>query len=132
MTEVVGNGGNLSFGCRWLIDFCCRAFINCVVVRPETGYFPFDNCNVFCLKFDGCFGITNAVCFSSDRSLHKAEISGKSKCLLCSRSIFMSIAVDCGTDVELTGLIGSLVANFIDAFVRGKVVVIGWAVSRGF
>lgn len=36
--------------------------------------------------------MTNAfVCFSSDRSLHRAEISGKSMCLLRSRNTFISM-----------------------------------------
>lgn len=36
-------------------------------------------------------------------------------------------------DVEfVTGLTGIFVTNFIDAFVRGKVVVIGCAESRDF
>lgn len=36
-------------------------------------------------------------------------------------------------DVEfVTGLIGIFVTSFIDAFVRGKVVVIGCAESRNF
>lgn len=40
----------------------------------------------------GCFGMTNVfVCFSSDRSLHSAEMSGKSMCLLRSRNTFISM-----------------------------------------
>ena len=102
------------------------------MLSPDTGYFPFDICSVLCLTLDdGCFGITNAVCFNRERSLHRADINGKSKCLLCSRNTFMSIGVAGDTvlvDVELvTGLTGTFVANFIDAFVRGKVVVIGCA-----
>lgn len=80
----------------------------------------------------GCFGITNAVCFSSERSLQRADINGKSKCLLCSRNTFISIGVD-GIIVLVefgTVLIGSVVVNFIDAFVRGKVVVIGRTPNR--
>lgn len=103
------------------------------MLKPETGYFPFDNCNVFCFIF-GCFGITNAVCFKSERSLHKADINGKSKSLLRSRNTFISIGVDGGTvfvDVEfVTGLIGDV--NFCDAFVRSKVVVTGCTAGRNF
>lgn len=101
---------------------------NCVVLNPDTGYFPFDDCSVFCFIFDaGCFGITKAVCFNSERSLHKAEINGKSKCLLRSRNTLISIGVD-GASVDVkwvTVLIGSVVVNLSDAFVRGKVVVTG-------
>lgn len=36
--------------------------------------------------------MTNAfVCFNNDRSLHSAEMSGKSMCLLRSRNTFMSM-----------------------------------------
>lgn len=39
---------------------------------------------------------TNAfVCFNSDRSLQSADISGKSMCLLFSRSMLMSMACWC-------------------------------------
>ena len=51
----------------------------------------------------GCFGMTNAfVCFSKERSLQSAEISGKSKFLLFSRKIVMSIACCCAA-VKLLG-----------------------------
>lgn len=107
------------------------------MLKPETGYFPFDNCNVLnalCFIF-GCFGITNAVCFKSERSLHKADINGKSKSLLRSRNTFISIGVDGGTvfvDVceFVTGLIGDVI--FCDAFVRGKVVVTGCTAGLNF
>lgn len=108
-----------------------------MVLNPDTGYFPFDNCNVFCFIFElGCFGMTNAVCFNSDRSLHNADINGKSKCLLRSRNTLISIgvagAVIVLVDVELlTTLAGSFVTNFIDALVRGKVVVTGSPPRRG-
>lgn len=123
-----GNGGNLSCGCRWLIDIFNLDLVNCVVLNPETGYLPFD-CNVFCFIFAaGCFGITNAVCFNSERSLHNADINGKSKCLLRSRNIFISIGVAGDVialvDVELvTAFVDSPGTIFIDAFVRGRVVV---------
>lgn len=95
-----------------------------MVLKPDTGYFPFDICNVFCFIFDaGCFGITNAVCFNSERSLHSADINGKSICLLRSRNIFISIGV-AGAVIELVTIFGdSFVTSFIDAFVRGRVVV---------
>lgn len=66
--------------------------------------------------------------------MHSADINGKSKCLLCSRSTFISIGVD--GDIVLiddefgTVFIGSVVVNFIDAFVRGKVVVTGRTTGR--
>lgn len=42
----------------------------------------------------GCFGITNAfVCLSRDRSLHNADINGRSMFLLFSRSMLMSIVL---------------------------------------
>lgn len=42
----------------------------------------------------GCLGITNAlVCLSSDRSLHNADINGKSIFLLFSRSVLISIVL---------------------------------------
>lgn len=51
----------------------------------------------------GCFGMTNAfVCFSKERSLQSAEISGKSKFLLFSRKIVMSMACCCAA-VKLLG-----------------------------
>lgn len=109
-----------------------------MVLKPDTGYFPFDNCSVFCLTFElGCFGITNAVCFSKERSLHNADINGKSKCLLRSRNTFISIGVAGDTVVWdnvgfVTALTGSVVTNFIDAFVRGKVVVTGCIAARNF
>lgn len=106
------------------------------MLKPETGYFPFDNCNVLCFIIFGCFGITYAVCFNSERSLHKADINGKSKSLLRSRNTFISIGVagDIGfVVVELcTVLTGSFNTNFINAFVRGKVVVTGWVAGRNF
>lgn len=98
-----------------------------MLFNPDTGYFPFDICNVFCFIFDaGCFGITNAVCFNSERSLHSADINGKSMCLLRSRNIFISIGV-AGVVIELVEFVtilgDSFVTSFIDAFVRGSVVV---------
>lgn len=107
-----------------MIDIFDLDFVNCVVLKPDTGYFPFDDCNVFCFIFDaGCFGITNAVCFNKDRSLHNADINGKSKCLLRSRNVFISMGV-AGDVIELVTILGdSFVAIFNDAFVRGKVVV---------
>lgn len=112
-----------------MIDIFDLAFVNCVVFKPDTGYFPFDDCNVFCFIFDtGCFGITNAVCFNSERSLHKADINGKSKCLLLSRNVFISMGVVGDVialvDVELLTILGdSPTTILIDAFVRGNVVV---------
>lgn len=46
----------------------------------------------------GCFGITN-VCFNSDRSLHNADINGRSIFLLFSRRILISIVLADGGDV---------------------------------
>lgn len=110
-----------------MIDIFDLDFVNCVVLKSDTGYFPFDDCNVCCFVFEtGCFGTTNAVCFNSERSLHKADINGK--CLLRSRNIFISMGVAGDiialVDVELvTVLCESFVIIFIDACVRGKVVV---------
>lgn len=43
---------------------------------------------------EGCFGMTKArVCFSSERSCMRAEMRGRSRCLLFSRSVLMSIEV---------------------------------------
>lgn len=108
------------------------------MLKPETGYFPFDICNVFCFIFElGCFGITNAVCFSSERSLHRADINGKSKCLLRSRNTLISIGVagdvTVFVDVEcIMDLAGSVITIFNDALVRGKVVVICGPPKRDF
>lgn len=108
------------------------------MLKPDTGYFPFDDCNVLCFMFElGCFGITNAVCFNNERSLHKAEINGKSRCLLRSRNTLISIGVDGNVivfvDVELVmDFVGSLITIFNDALVRGNVVVIGATPRRGF
>lgn len=75
----------------------------CVVDRPLTGYlfllevppllllvaFFADVEDV--VSVGGCFGITNAfVCFNKYRSLHNADINGKSKLRLFSRSVRMS------------------------------------------
>lgn len=108
------------------------------MLKPDTGYFPFDNCNVFCFIFDiGCFGITNAVCLSNERSLHNADINGKSNCLLRSRNTLISIGVAGDVivfvDVEFVMVFnGSFIDIFMDALVRGKVVVIGCPPRCGF
>lgn len=74
----------------------------------------------------GCFGITKAVC--NVRSLHNADINGKSKCLLRSRSTFKSIglgSVMLVVEVDVTtgfGMVFVFVVVFIDACVRGNVV----------
>lgn len=84
---------------------------------------------MLCFKLDtGCFGITTAVCLSSDRSLHRAEINGKSMYLLRSRKILRSMgvagAVIALVDVEFVTTLGdSFVVILIDALVRGSVVV---------
>lgn len=90
-----------------------RGFASWVVLRPETGYLDLwfrrmlcwlmlllmvvevDRLLVLLVAVDfGCLGITKArVCFSSDRSCMRAEISGKSRFLLFSRSVLMSIEV---------------------------------------
>lgn len=74
----------------------------CVVERPLTGYlFLLDVPPLLLLvpffadaeevASAGCFGITNAfVCFNRYRSLHNADISGKSRLRLFSRSVRMS------------------------------------------
>lgn len=74
----------------------------CVVERPLTGYLflldvpPLLLLAPFFVDVEevvsaGCFGITNAfVCFNKYRSLHNADISGKSKLRLFSRSVRMS------------------------------------------
>lgn len=67
-----------------------------MALSPDTGYFPFTAgmLPVWLSDERGCFGMTNAfVCFNSDRSLHSADISGKSMCLLRSRNTFMSMVV---------------------------------------
>lgn len=74
----------------------------CVVERPLTGYLflldvpPLLFLEPFFVHVEevasaGCFGITNAfVCFNRYRSLHNADISGKSKLRLFSRSVLIS------------------------------------------
>lgn len=96
----IGSGGSLSFGCRWLIEDL-RGFASWVVLSPETGYFVFGEVAVVVDVVElvelvvvdrGCLGMTNAlVCLSSDRSLHRADISGKSRCLLFSRNVLISM-----------------------------------------
>jgi hypothetical protein len=65
-----------------------------VVLSPDTGYFDLGDERVELLFWSDarcCFGITNAfVCFSKERSLHSAEMSGRSRFLLFSRKILMS------------------------------------------
>lgn len=77
-------------------------FDNCVVLSPDTGYFSdADSCGFAIL---GCLGMTNAfVCLSKERSLQRAEMSGKSRFLLFSRKIVMSIACCCAA-VKLLGV----------------------------
>lgn len=120
-----------------MIDIFDLDFVNCVVLKSDTGYFPFDGCNMCCFVFGtGCFGITNAVCFNSERSLHNADINGKSKCLLCSRNIFISMGVAGDAialvDVKLVTVSSEpFVVPFIDACVRGNVVVSVGACAPG-
>lgn len=74
----------------------------CVVDRPLTGYLflldvpPLLLLVPFFVEVEdvasvGCFGITNAfVCLSRYRSLHNADINGKSRLRLFSRNVRMS------------------------------------------
>lgn len=74
----------------------------CVVDSPLTGYLflldvpPLLLLAAFFVDVEdaasvGCFGITNAfVCFNRYRSLHNADISGRSRLRLFSRSVRMS------------------------------------------
>lgn len=105
----MGSGGSLSFGWRWLIEDL-RGLASCVVLSPDTGYLALGDDAVVvvtvvlaALAVDdrGCFGMTKAfVCLSSDRSLQRAEISGKSRCLLFSRSVLISMEEGGGTSAE--------------------------------
>lgn len=66
-----------------------------MVLSPDTGYLALEESEVeiWGLVDLGCLGITKAfVCFSKERSLQSAEMRGKSKFLLFSRSVDMSIA----------------------------------------
>lgn len=83
-----------------------RVFDNCVVLSPDTGYLALEEREVdsweFVVDF-GFFGVTKAfVCLSKERSLQSADMSGKSKFLLFSRNIVMSIACFCAA-VKLLG-----------------------------
>lgn len=101
-----GNGGSLSFGCLWLIDVFRGLLILCAVVVISVVVVMVVLTEPVVFKF---FGATKAlVCFKSERSLHKAEINGKSKCLLFSLKTCISIGfwgdvlipgVDCSDDV---------------------------------
>lgn len=74
----------------------------CVVERPLTGYLFLLDVPPLLLRVPffedveevgsaGCLGITNAfVCFNRYRSLHNADINGKSKLRLFSRSVRIS------------------------------------------
>lgn len=92
-----------SAGCLCvLVDDFLGGFVICVVERPLTGYLflldvpPLLLLTAFFADVEdaasvGCFGITNAfVCFSKYRSLHSADISGRSKLRLFSRSVRIS------------------------------------------
>lgn len=69
-----------------------RGLVNCVVLSPDTGYLPFGDISHWFSR--GCLGITNAfVCFNNDRSLHSADINGRSMFLLFSRSMLMSMVL---------------------------------------
>lgn len=76
------------------------------MLNPDTGYLDFDDeFNMPCDDERDGFGITKAfVCFNKERSLHKAEMRGKSRCLLFSRRILMSICCCC----KLMGVCRSL------------------------
>lgn len=77
------------------------------MLSPDTGYLALDEREAEICGFDvrGCFGMTKAfVCFSKERSLQSAEISGKSRFLLFSRKMVMSMAC-CWAAVRLLGAI---------------------------
>lgn len=75
------------------------------VFNPDTGYFDLEDneaesCGFVVLVF---LGMTKAfVCLSKERSLQSADMSGKSKFLLFSRRMLMSIAC-CWAAVKLVG-----------------------------
>lgn len=82
-----------------------RVFDSWEVLNPDTGYLVLEESEAdsWGLGPRGFLGITNAfVCFSKERSLQRADISGKSKFLLFSRSTLMSIAC-CWAAVRLLG-----------------------------
>lgn len=93
----------VSEGCLWVFveDFLSDFWI-CVVDSPLTGYLfllevaPLPLRMLFFMDVAlevslGCFGKTKAfVCFNKYWSLHSAEINGKSKLRLFSRSVRMS------------------------------------------
>lgn len=77
------------------------------MLSPDTGYLALDEseAEIWGFVVRGCFGMTNAfVCFSKERSLQSAEMSGKSKFLLFSLRMQMSIACCCAA-VRLLGAI---------------------------
>lgn len=132
--DCSGNGGNLSFGCRWLITIFDFNFVTSVmdgaVVRPATVYLPFV-CMAIVVGggFTGEFGDAKTVCFSNVRSLHRAEINGKSKCLLRSRSTLISMAggaigADLLSSLDIDDIrVGPFdVINLVAAVERGSVV----------
>lgn len=93
-----------SEGCLWvLVEDFLGGFWICVVDNPLTGYLfllevaPLLLRMLFFIDVEmevvslGCFGKTKAfVCFSKYWSLHSAEINGKSKLRLFSRSVRIS------------------------------------------
>lgn len=95
-----------SAGCLWvLVDDFLGGFVIWVVDRPLTGYllrlepvapFVLLDSLPFLVGVEepdsvGCFGMTNAfVCLSKYRSLQSADISGKSRLRLFSRSVRIS------------------------------------------
>lgn len=81
-----------------------RGFASWVVLNPDTGYLPFGDISHWFIVNRGCLGITNAlVCLSSDRSLHRADINGRSMFLLFSRRMFMSIVLGDGVVAAVVG-----------------------------
>lgn len=82
-----------------------RDFESWVVLSPDTGYLALEDSEteIWGLVVRGCLGMTKAfVCFSKERSLQSADMSGKSKFLLFSRKMLMSIACCCAA-VKLLG-----------------------------
>lgn len=84
-------------------------------------YLPLADDIVIVAGLVGEFSAANTVCFNNVRSLHSAEINGKSRCLLRSRKTLISMVG--------VGLWSSLDTNdiLVDSFVA---VVITCAVER--
>lgn len=100
------------------------------VVSPATVYLP-----IVCMAIvvggglTGEFGDASTVCFNNVRSLHKAEISGKSKCLLRSRNTLISMLGGGGGAIGVD-LLSSLDIDVIRAGPFDVITLVA-AVERG-